>query len=230
MKCQRCQKREATVLIRQFVNGHDSETLLCQECIIEMGSAGNFGFTFNSNIPGPGFTAPQQFPSHNAPNLTGAYNSGVFVSGKKETPGCGHCNTTLEEIRKKGKLGCSHCYETFEEQLGQIFRRIQSGDKHRGRRIAESKEKNEINGIQAVIEELKAKIRAAVEIEDYESASKYKEEIESNRKKIGRIEKKRRIPPDPAAKAKAAAKPRKKASPGGKKKAPPDQKEGVDQA
>ena len=227
MKCQRCQKREATVLIRQSINGHESEVLLCQECMIEMGSAGNYGFNFN-NIPGSGFAAPQLFPSHNAPNLTGAYNSGVFVSGKKETPVCGHCNTTLEEIRKKGKLGCSHCYDTFEEQLGQIFRRIQSGDKHRGRRIAESKEKNEINGIQSSIEELQAKIKAAVEIEDYESAAKYKEEIDADRKKIARIEKKRLNLTDAAMKPKAAAKPRKESSPPGKEKTPPDHREGED--
>ena len=249
MKCQRCQKRDATILIRQSVNGHDSETLLCQDCMIEMGSAGNFGFNFSNN-PGAGFAAPQQFPSHNAPNLTGAYNSGVFVSGKKDDKVCCHCNTTQDEIRKKGKLGCSHCYETFEEQLGQIFRRIQSSDKHRGRRIAESKEKNEINGIQAVIEELQLKIRAAVGIEDYENAAKYKEEIESNRDKIERIEKMRLNLVDPKTEERAAcdvakadsktssrtinskeqAKPRKKVNSAGKKKTPPDQKEGEDHA
>ncbi len=189
MKCQRCQKREATVLIKQSVNGNESEILLCQECLAELGFANSIGFAFN-NLFGSGASGPQSVSSANAPGLTGLYNSGVFVSGKKDEKVCRHCGTTLDEFRKKGRLGCSRCYETFDEQLGQIFRRIQSGDKHRGRRLVESKEKIEIDGIQAAIEELQGKIKAAVDVEDYESAARWKVEIAAAREKIEKLKEK----------------------------------------
>lgn len=188
MKCQRCQKKEATILIKQSYNGNDKEYALCQDCMVELGLANSFGFGFD-NFLGAGFGSPQNFPSHNAQNLTGSYNSGVFVSGKKEEQICKHCNTTLDEVRKKGRLGCNYCYETFEEQLGQVFRRIQSGEKHRGRKMAESKEKNEINKLHELIGELQNRIKAAVEKEDYESAAKWKTEILRNKEKIENLEK-----------------------------------------
>jgi len=202
MKCQRCQKREATILIKQSINGSEKEYALCQDCMVELGLANNFGFGFD-NFLGAGFGSPQLFPSHNTQNLTGSYNSGVFVSGKKEEQICRHCNTTLDEVRKKGRLGCSYCYETFEEQLGQVFRRIQSGEKHRGRKMAESKEKNEINKLHEMIEELQCKIKAAVEKEDYESAAKWKTEILRNKEKIENFEKTKQLQENPDIQEKA---------------------------
>lgn len=187
MKCQRCQKREATILIKQSINGKEKEYMLCQECMQELGLATGFGIDLD-NYLGAGFISPQMFSSLNPQNSTGAYNSGVFVSGKKEVQVCEYCNTTLDEVRKKGRLGCSHCYDTFEEQLGQVFRRIQSGDKHRGRRIAESKEKSEVNKLHDLNEELQLKIKQAVEKEDYESAAICKTQILQNKEKIMSLE------------------------------------------
>lgn len=191
MKCQRCQKREATILIKQSVNGKEREYALCQDCMMELGLVNSFGLDLD-NYLGAGFVSPQKFSSYNPSNTANNYNSGVFVPGIKEPQVCRHCNTTLDEIRKKGRLGCSYCYETFEEQLGQVFRRIQSGDKHRGRRIAESKEKSEMNKLHALNEELQMKIKDAVEKEDYESAAKWKAQILKNKETIEDLEKRRR--------------------------------------
>jgi len=188
MKCQRCQKREATIMIKQSTNNSEKEYKLCQDCLYELGLAKSFGFDLD-NYLGSGAIS-QHVNSHlNPQNLTGTYNSGVFVPGKKETQICTHCNTTLDEVRKKGKLGCSHCYESFEEPLGQVFRRIQSGDRHRGRKIAESKEKNEIDLLHRHNEELQSKIKQAVEVEDYMSAAKWKSQILQNKEKIESLEK-----------------------------------------
>ena len=191
MKCQRCQKREATILIKQSMNGQEKEYALCQDCMMELGLVNSFGLDLD-NYLGAGFVSPKKFSSYNPSNTANNYNSGVFVPGIKEPQVCRHCNTTLDEIRKKGRLGCNYCYETFEEQLGQVFRRIQSGDKHRGRRIAESKEKSEMNKLHALNEELQMKIKDAVEKEDYESAAKWKTQILKNRETIEDLEKRRR--------------------------------------
>ena len=188
MRCQRCQKREATILIKQSINGNEKEYALCQDCMAELGLTNSFGFGFE-NILGSGFGSPPSFPPYITQNLPGSYNSGVFVSGKKDEQVCKHCGTTLDEVRKKGRLGCSYCYETFEEQLAQVFRRVQSGETHRGRKIAESEEKTEMNKLYERITELQNLIKAAVEKEDYESAAKWKIEILKNKEKIESLEK-----------------------------------------
>jgi len=198
MKCQKCQVREASILIRQSLNGSEKEYALCQDCMMELGFANSFGLDFD-NFMETGSLSPKLFSSFsaNTQNLAGAYNSGVFVPGKKEVRICRNCNTTLDEIRKKGRLGCSECYETFEEQLGQVFRRIQSGDRHRGRRIAESKEKSECDKLHERNEKLQAKIQEAVEKEDYESAAIFKTQILKNKETMANLEKPGDPQPDP---------------------------------
>lgn len=189
MKCQRCQKKEATIMIRQVINGKEQEYKLCQDCAQEMGFGNGLGFDFD-NFLTSGFFPSQIFAAMNPQNPSGSgYNLGVFVPGKQETKTCRFCNTTLDDIQQKGRLGCSHCYETFEEQLGQIFRRIQSGDKHRGRKIAETKEKGEIFKLYDMNEVLQQKIKEAVDKEDYESAAKWKTEIAVNKERIAELEK-----------------------------------------
>lgn len=188
MKCQRCQKREASVLIKQIVNGAEKEYKICEDCLQEIGFANTFGLDLD-NYLGTGFASPKAFlGNHQLGNTATGYNSGVFVPGKQEPKVCAHCNTSLDEIRKKGKLGCSYCYEIFEDQLGQVFRRVQSGDKHRGRKIAQTKDRSEINNLHQINEELQLKIKEAVEKEDYESAAKIKTEILQNKAKIENIE------------------------------------------
>ncbi|MHB1484357.1 MAG: hypothetical protein ACYCYI_06795 [Saccharofermentanales bacterium] len=189
MKCQRCQNKEATILIKQFINGKEQEYKLCPSCMKELGYANIYGLDLDNFLAG-GAANPQQFTgAYNQPNMSGLYNSGVFVPGKHEVKACAHCNTTLDDIHRKGKLGCSYCYETFEDQLAQVFRRIQSGDTHRGRQLAESKENSEINKIISQNNELQQKIKEAVEIEDYENAAKYKMQILQNRERIAGLEK-----------------------------------------
>ena len=189
MKCQRCQKREASILIKQSMNGKEKEYALCQDCMAELGLVNSFGLDLD-NYLGAGFVSPQK-PACNPSNMSAQYNSGVFVPGIKEPQVCRHCGTTLDEIRKKGRLGCNNCYETFEDQLGQVFRRIQSGDTHRGRKMAESKEKGEWNKLKAANEELQSKIKDAVDKEDYESAAKWKTQLLKNRESMVELEKTR---------------------------------------
>lgn len=188
MKCQRCQNKEATILIKQFINGKEQEFKLCPSCMKELGYANIFGSDLDNFLTG-GACGSQSFSPSSQSNVSALYNSGVFVPGKQEIQVCRHCNTTLDDIRKKGKLGCNYCYETFEDQLVQIFRRIQSGDTHRGRQLAESKENSEINKIINLNNELQHKIREAVEREDYENAAKYKMQILQNKEKIEALEK-----------------------------------------
>ncbi|MHB8964149.1 MAG: UvrB/UvrC motif-containing protein, partial [Saccharofermentanales bacterium] len=129
------------------------------------------------------------FSALNQLGNTAQVNTGVFIPGKEGSGICPNCRTTLAEFKEKGRLGCSHCYEAFDEQLIQVFRRIQSGEIHRGRKLAEAPESNEVREIQDKISKLQDMIKKAVAVEDYESAARHKTEIarlrlESDRLKL----------------------------------------------
>ncbi|MHB1454955.1 MAG: UvrB/UvrC motif-containing protein [Saccharofermentanales bacterium] len=175
MKCSRCSVNDATILIRQVINGKESEYSLCENCAKAIGLSVQAGPGFNG-YPGSFFTG-NFFSALNQLGNTSQVNTGVFVPGKEGSGVCPHCNTTLAEFKEKGRLGCSHCYEAFDDQLTEVFRRIQSGEIHRGRKLAEAPESSEMREIQDRIVNLQELIKKAVEVEDYESAAKHKTEI-----------------------------------------------------
>lgn len=175
MKCSRCSVNDATILIRQVINGKESEYSLCENCAKAIGLSVQTGPGFNG-YPGTFFTG-NFFSALNQLGNTSQVNTGVFVPGKESSEVCTHCNTTLAEFKEKGRLGCSHCYEAFDDQLIQVFRRIQSGETHCGRKLAEAPESTEIREIQDRIFRLQEMIKKAVEVEDYESAARHKAEI-----------------------------------------------------
>ncbi len=185
MKCGRCGVNEANIIIKQSLNGKDSEAYLCETCAKAMGIGSQTfsGFGINPAVIWPG----SLLSAFDKIGKAAAVNTGVFVPGMPSVSVCKGCGMTLTEFREKGKLGCSKCYDAFSQQLDQVFRRIQSGEIHRGRKIAEEPENIEIRAAQDEIAELKQKIGKAVETEDYELAAKIKTEIEKLNNRIDSI-------------------------------------------
>ncbi len=175
MKCSRCGVHDATILIRQVINGKESEYNLCENCAKAIGIAIQSG-PGSLSFPGS-LLSGNILNALNQLGITSQVNTGVFVPGKAGSGVCANCGTTLAEFREKGKLGCSHCYDAFDGQLSQVFRRIQSGETHRGRKLAEIPESSEIRAIQDRIEHFQDLIKKAVEVENYEEAARCKAEI-----------------------------------------------------
>jgi len=176
MKCHKCNEKAATILIRQTLNGVDYEYSVCEDCAKTLGLWNTINF--NSDFPtGGNLFMPIIFPKFSTADLGGAYNSSDNPGIKKEQLKCDNCNSTIDDIRKTGRMGCSNCYDVFEKSLVEVFRRVQSGEMHRGRKKAQSAEKVEIRLLRNEISNLQNKIKQAVIIEDYESAAIYKSQI-----------------------------------------------------
>jgi len=172
MKCQKCNINEATIVVRQTVNGKEYEHKICGSCAKELGFSNKFSLNPDL-ILGNVFFAPVIFPKY---NLSGNTEMIGHIDKKNEVC-CRNCKSTLEDIRKTGRVGCSKCYDAFEDQLIEIFRRIQSGETHRGRIICQTAAQLMIRNLNDEISSLNEQIREAVLIEDYESAAKYKSQI-----------------------------------------------------
>lgn len=157
MLCQNCGKHEATTHIKRIVNGESTEAHLCADCAKSLGYSGafsDFGFSFSDMLS-----------SLFEPAAIGALSNSVLR--------CEKCGSSFNDIVKSGKVGCSNCYETFYDKLMPSIERIHGRTRHEGK-IANGSPAQKKN---AKVEALKEQLQAAVNMQDYETAAKLRDEI-----------------------------------------------------
>ena len=159
MKCDRCQEREATVMLTKIINGEKTEMHLCEKCANE-----TEGLYFNSEL--------------SFQNLLSSLLDMTIKKPEQEkantTLKCPSCNMSYHQFRKTGKFGCLQCYETFGLFLPQILKRIHGNNKHIGK-IPKKTASDLI--IKRKIRNLKDQLKEAIEKEAFENAAKLRDEI-----------------------------------------------------
>ncbi len=148
MLCSKCHQNEATVFIKQNINGEVKEYALCANCAEES----ELGFT--------------------PVNLFGSLFPSAKV--KREQKNCTLCNSTFDEIRHNGKVGCSECYNVFKNELAPMISNIHSGAKHCGRAPGGYAEKRKAENELA---KLKQELQHAIANEEYEKAARLRDTI-----------------------------------------------------
>jgi protein arginine kinase activator len=145
------------VHIKQNNNGKISEQHCCQECGSKFLSPLSFALIpvgIMNMIPG-GFST-----------LMNNYNKLTTMNESNQLR-C-KCNSSLEDIKRVGRLGCAECYGTFKNELITLLPRMHSGNlQHYGK-----KPKNNI-------EMLKKKMALAVAEEKYEEAAIFRDRIKA---------------------------------------------------
>lgn len=161
MKCQNCGVNEATTHIKRIVNGKADEAHLCTECAAKLGVDKNPGaagmFT--------GFMNPFEI-------FSSVFSPAQVQGGKVKR--CSECGISFDEIAKSGKVGCPHCYTEFYEELMPSVRKIHGNAKHMG---SLPKEAGSQAKAERSAEELKEKLRLAVEQQNYEEAARLRDMI-----------------------------------------------------
>ena len=163
MLCQHCQKNEATTHVKTMINGEYAEYRLCPECAHEMGYDSMF----------PDFTA-------DFGGLLGSFLSAALPARSGATH-CKLCGSTMNDIKKTGKVGCSECYDTFFSELMPTIRNVHGNTEHIGKRpvieyetVEDDKpEKQE----DKKLESLKAELKQAIEDENFERAAELRDKI-----------------------------------------------------
>lgn len=156
MICQKCGKQQATVHLKQVVNGVMHEEYLCSSC-----ANGESSFFTDSFDMG-------------ADSLFEALFSGGRHTAQTVKTVCPLCGATLRDVQKSGKAGCAKCYEVFAGELKNAAYRIHGGVQHVGRAPGNHREEMER---QAKLEQLKERQAKAIEEQDFELAAKLRDEI-----------------------------------------------------
>jgi len=164
MKCQQCE-RPATFHITELTGGKPQELHLCEE------HARQYLTSSGSEPPAAGSMAAalaQQMVQHMAIGQT------AEELAQLDQQSCPVCGITFYEFRSQGRLGCPHDYTCFQTQLEPLLLNIHGETEHVGkspqRRVGESERRTQLI-------RLRREMKEAIEGEDYERASKLRDQI-----------------------------------------------------
>lgn len=174
MRCQHCNKNEATTFLRKTVNGVTEEMHLCSECAKELGVMDEFrmpsmeemfGDTFLGNFLGAGAAAMNA--------LTGVDR-------------CTSCGSSFNDIVQSGRIGCADCYEKFEDRLDPSIRKIHGKTKHVGKFVSysevdgqDSTDKEQEKPQKTELESLKEQMKKAIDEQRFEDAAVIRDKIKA---------------------------------------------------
>lgn len=165
MKCQKCE-RPALVHITDLVGGKVIEKHLCPEHAKEYLSqpAGE-----SSASSGLAAALAQQL----AQKMQAGQASAELAELDQQT--CPVCGISFYEFRSQGRLGCPNDYNCFWEQLQPLVANIHGEVQHVGKRPQRSPRGAE-RRMQLI--RLRREIKEAVAEEDYERASRLRDQIQ----------------------------------------------------
>lgn len=160
LKCQECDKA-ATFHITELTGGKPQELHLCED------HARHYLTQSEEEVDTP-------------PSLAGVLAEHLSVGqtaeelARLDQQSCPMCGITFYEFRNKGRLGCPHDYVCFAEELEPLVANIHGKTQHVGKVPKHSAEGSER---QTRLIQLRREIKEAVTEEDYERASKLRDEI-----------------------------------------------------
>lgn len=169
MKCQKCD-RPATFHITELTSGKPQELHLCEEHARD--------YLTQSDPQGSG-----------GPSLAGALAQQMAVGqtaeelARLDQQACPICGIMFYEFRNKGRLGCPHDYVCFEKELATLLLNIHGSTDHTGKRPVRAA--GSTDQYTALIR-LRREMKEAVDDEDYERASKLRDEIRKLKEAVGR--------------------------------------------
>lgn len=86
---------------------------------------------------------------------------------------CPNCGYTLTDFKSTGLLGCSQCYAVFRDIIVANLEKTQPNSTHIGKTLDE----DNLSDLELKIKKLEIQLKQAVNEEDYELASRLKQQI-----------------------------------------------------
>ena len=185
MKCEKCNKNDATVKYTEIINGNKREMHLCEKCSHELG------------IDNINYSMPIDFSSFFGGLLEDSYKQEDFIPLFQEIKQlkCNNCNTTYDEFINNGKFGCEECYNVFSNKIDLLLKRLHGSSKYIGRKALNTGNNNKIvgthdcTGVKADVhtdqqnsnklQKLQDDLKKAIKDERYEDAAKIRDQIKN---------------------------------------------------
>ncbi|HZD06342.1 MAG TPA: UvrB/UvrC motif-containing protein [Longimicrobiales bacterium] len=160
MRCENCGEREAEIHLTQIEGDEMTTVHLCPACAADQGVG----------TPLPTEAAPL---TDFLAQITESGSAESSLAGSRES--CPYCGTSPGDFRKTGRLGCPQCYPHFESQLKSLLRRVHGAVQHVGKVYVSPGEAEDDTSVR--LASLRRRLERAVEIEDFETAARLRDEI-----------------------------------------------------
>ncbi|MBN1863661.1 MAG: UvrB/UvrC motif-containing protein [Victivallales bacterium] len=189
MKCEICNKNDATIHIQEIMNGVKKHLNICPECAAkkELLEADFKGFNlaeilYNLSSHVMSSSGKQQAPQQ-------LHASPPSPELKHPIVTCKRCGWNSVRFRETGRLGCAKCYKVFEPVLAIAIKNMHKGTMHIGKRPGSAKDTN----VKATLKllDLQKKLEKHVKHEEYEEAAKVRDEIKNLKKSLAEGNKKK---------------------------------------
>ncbi|MCA9033714.1 MAG: UvrB/UvrC motif-containing protein [Planctomycetaceae bacterium] len=157
-KCRRCSK-PATLHITEIREGKAVALHLCETCARE----------YLENEEG-------ESAVDNSADLASKLEE-LVAEGSEEmlaALSCPMCGITFAEFRESGRFGCPNDYDEFMPQLQPLLENIHEDTTHNGKRPRHAGQNTDV---QSRMIQLRKDLQEAVELEDYESAARFRDEL-----------------------------------------------------
>lgn len=163
MLCDICGKNAATVHLTEIIDDQITELHLCEKCAREKSTQMEQQFGLADLLAGLAeFGGPKE-----------EKEGGVKIK-------CPNCGLGFEDFKKIGRLGCSDCYVTFKRYLAPLLKRIHGSNQHVGKSPIKAMK---VTKKKSGLEELRQKLQAAIEREEFEEAARLRDQIKELDKK-----------------------------------------------
>ncbi|MGE7545339.1 UvrB/UvrC motif-containing protein [Sporosarcina newyorkensis] len=173
MLCENCKELPATVVFKQETMNGTTERHLCDKCAF-------YSQTFSFS-PDQEPLSIQQFLAHwlgGSELLQGQKSNETLPDGPK----CPSCGLTFHRFLDIGKFGCATCYDTFREQLPRVFAKLHNGNTNHGGKVPVSF--NERFALKKQLEDIRTKMKEAVEAERFEEAAILRDEANTVKQQL----------------------------------------------
>ncbi len=178
MLCDKCKVNQATVHIRQNINGNVREYDLCDKCAAASNILNENNMSFDNLFEG----------FLNGMGHGGMlYGDGFGGSHSASANICDVCGSSFDDFISGGRLGCPDCYTSFRDRMRSVLKNIQGGTRHTGKGSAEARRLKAQTAPKELTEEerLKNELDLAVKNEEYEKAAKLRDKIRELKGKEG---------------------------------------------
>ncbi len=153
MICELCNLNEATVYLKQVINGSEKELFVCEEC------SGQHEFEIPSSMGMGDFLFG-----------VGVKNKAAVTEPAKDEKSCPHCHMRKSDFNKRSRMGCEHCYKVFENELQPMLAMMHKNFQHKGKVPQNAK-------VAISVERLEQDLNAAIEVQDFEKAAVIRDNI-----------------------------------------------------
>ena len=154
MLCDICRKNTATVHLTDIAGDSVKETHICQVCAKQKNE--------------------QLKEQLNVTDFLGGTGPGEVRDAAEQSLRCTACGLYYRDFKKNGRLGCENCYTAFKIYMQPLLKKVHGSARHTGKAPFAAPE---IPAAAVKLDELQARLKRAIQLEEYEEAARVRDLI-----------------------------------------------------